>query len=165
MNGQPPEQPEPQLRPTSVAMLAVAAVVAGVGGWVLFGKFYSDLPRLSVIPALTLLVLSVVESIAAGSTRARINRRPGTEPINPLAVARYVLVAKASAAAGALFTGAYGGVLLWVWTRRGELAAAGADVLPAALGWVFSVLLTAAALWLEYSCRIPRRPDEDSPDR
>ena len=63
-----------------------------------------------------------------------------------------------------LFTGGYLGILLWVGTNRGRLAAAGNDVLPTALGAGASLLLLLAALWLERSCRIPKGPDdEDQP--
>lgn len=146
----------------------VVAAVAAAAGWVLFNEFYGALPPVSLLPALTLLVLAVVEGITAVSTRSRVERRTGAQPLNPLTVARYVLVAKASSVAGALFTGAYLGVLAWVWTHRGQLAAASDDVLPAALGTGAALLLLLAALWLERSCRIPKRPDdedESTPDR
>lgn len=157
-------QPEPKVRPTSIATLVVVAAVAAAAGWVLFSQFYGALPPVSLLPALTLLVLAVVEGITAASTRSRVERRPGTQPVNPLTVARYVAVAKASSVAGAIFTGGYLGILLWVGTNRSRLAAAGNDVLPTALGAGASLLLLLAALWLERSCRIPKGPDdEDQP--
>ncbi len=155
------DEPEPQVRPTSPAALVLAAVVAGAGGWVLFDRFYGVLPALPVLPGVTLLLVAAVEGIAAWTTGRRINRAPGTEPVNPLVVARYVLVAKASATAGALFAGAYGGILLWVVQQRDQLKAAGDDVVPAAAGLVGSGLLVLAALWLERSCRIPEQPEDD----
>jgi hypothetical protein len=156
--------PEPRVRPTSVPTLVLVAVVAAALGWVLFSRFYGSLPPVSLLPALTLLVLAVVEGITAVSTRSRVERRPGTQPVNPLTVARYVLIAKASSVAGAIFLGGYAGILAWVLAHRGRLAAAADDVLPAALGAGASVLLVLAALLLERSCRIPDRPDdEDEP--
>ncbi len=155
------DEPEPRVRPTSPAALVVAAVVAGVGGWVLFDRFYGVIPALPVLPGVTLFLVAAVEGIAAWTTARRIDRAPGTVPVNPLVVARYVLVAKASATAGALFTGAYGGILLWVVQQRDRLTAAADDVLPAAAGLIGSVLLVVAALWLERSCRIPDRPEDD----
>jgi hypothetical protein len=153
--------PEPKVRPTSVPTLVLVAVAVAALGWVLFGRFYGSLPPVSLLPALTLLVLAVVEGITAVSTRSRVERRPGTQPVNPLTVARYVLVAKASSVAGAIFLGGYAGILAWVWTYRGRLAAAADDVLPAALGAGAALLLVLAALWLERSCRIPDRPDDE----
>ena len=40
---------------------------------------------------------------------ARIERKPGREPVDPLAVARFVVLAKASSLAGAIFAGFYAG--------------------------------------------------------
>lgn len=153
--------PQPRVRPTSVPTLVVTALLAGVAGWLLFARFYGSLPPLPLLPAITLAVLAVVEGIAALSTGRRIAHKPGTEPVNALTVARYVLIAKASSAAGALFAGLYGGGLLWVVQNRGQLASAAADVLPAASGAVASLALAAAALWLEHSCRIPPDPDDE----
>ncbi|MGA8113455.1 MAG: DUF3180 domain-containing protein [Actinocatenispora sp.] len=158
------QEPEPQLRPSSPGMLVLVAVLAGVAGWVLFDRFYGDIPPLPLLPGITLLVIAVVEGIAAWTTKRRIDRHPGTEPVNPLAVARYVLVAKASATAGALFAGLYGGALLWVVRYRDQLAAAGDDVAPAAAGALGSIVLVVAALLLERACRVPHRPEDDDED-
>ncbi|BCJ32662.1 membrane protein [Actinocatenispora thailandica] len=156
------EPPQPRVRPTSVPTLVVTVLLAGVAGWLLFARFYGSLPPLPLLPAITLAILAIVEGITALSTGRRIARKPGTEPVNPLSVARYVLIAKASSAAGALFTGLYAGGLLWLVQNRGQLASAAADVLPAAAGAVSSMALAAAALWLEHSCRIPPDPEDEN---
>lgn len=157
-------EPEPRVRPTNVPMLLLVVVVAAVAGWLLFDRFYGSLPPLPLPPGITLFILAVVEGIVAWTTARRIEHRPGTEPVNPLAVARYVLVAKASAAAGAIFAGLYGGALVWVLQQRGQLAAAADDVAPAAIGVIGAVLLLAAALWLEHACRVPDQPDDSDDD-
>lgn len=154
-------KPRPRVPPSSPWLLLVAGVVAAIAGWLLFDKFYGSIPPLPLPPAVTLLVLAIVEAIVAFTTRRRIERRPGTVPVNPLAVARYVLVAKASAAAGAIFTGLYAGALGWLLHERGQLSAAAADVKPAAAGMLGAALLLAAALWLEHCCRIPESPEDD----
>jgi hypothetical protein len=146
-------------------MLLLVAVVAAIAGWLLFDRFYGALPPLPLLPGITLAVLAAVEGIVAWTTARRIARKPGTEPVNPLAVARYVLVAKASSAAGAIFAGLYGGALVWVLQQRGQLAAAADDVTPAAAGFVGAALLVAAALWLEHACRVPEQPDDEDDDR
>jgi hypothetical protein len=82
--------------------------------------------------------------------------------VDPLAVARYVVLAKASSPAGAIFTGLYGGVLAWLLVRL-DLTHARADVPPTATGLVAALALVGAALWLERSCRVPKPPEEDKP--
>ncbi|MQA28168.1 MAG: DUF3180 family protein [Micromonosporaceae bacterium] len=153
--------PEPRLRPTSPATLFVVALAAAATAWVLIGEFYGEVPPLTWLPALTLLLLAVLEAIAARAIKARIDRRPGTEPVDPLVVTRLVLLAKASSVAGALFTGLYGGVLVWLWAASSRNEHAAADMAPAAQGLGAALLLVGAALWLERCCRIPEPP----PDR
>jgi uncharacterized protein DUF3180 len=155
------ERPRPKVPPSSPWLLLAAGVVGGFAGWVLFDKFYGSIPPLSLPAAVTLVVLAVVEGIVAFTTRRRIDRKPGTVPVNPLAVARFVLVAKASAAAGAIFTGLYAGAFVWLLRERTQFPAAANDVVPAGAGLFGAVLLLAAALWLEHSCRIPEQPEDD----
>lgn len=153
-------EPQPSMRPTSPATLVVAALAAAALAWLGISRFYGDIPKLPWLPALTLAALAVGEGVAAHSTKARIERQPGREPVDPLLVARLVVLAKASSLAGALFGGVYAGLSGWLLIERQRLSHAAED-LPAALaGLLASALLVAAALWLERSCRIPAEPDE-----
>lgn len=159
----PPQQPTVQ--PTNPATLIVAALVSASVAWFLISQWYSTLfpKQLPWIPALTLFLLALFELVVANNTRARIARKPGRLPVDPLQVARYVMLAKASSLAGAIFAGFTGGLVLWLFTEL-RLAAAGKDLPPAIGAFVASLALIAAALWLEHSCRVPRRPD-DQDDR
>jgi hypothetical protein len=156
-------EPQPHLTPTRPGTLFVAAGLALLAGSWLVSQFYGEmLPRLTLLPSITLVLLAVGEGVAARITRSRIERRPGTEPADPLVVARLAALAKASSLAGAMFGGAYAGVLGWAYFQRDWLAAAG-DALPAAVaGTVSSALLIGAGLWLENACRIPKGPDDDA---
>lgn len=155
----PPSEPTPRMTPTRPGTLALAALVACVVGWTLGRRFYGDIPRMTWFPAITLVLLAVTEGLAARTTWARIARRPGTLPVEPLVVARFAALAKASSLGGALVGGAYAGLLLWEIGQRDRLAAAAADVAETAGAVVGSLLLVAAALWLERACRIPKRPE------
>jgi hypothetical protein len=147
------------MRPTRASTLVVAFVAAAVVSWLLIERFYGDIPQLPALPLVTLLLLAVAEGVTAKATRNRIERRPGTLPVEPLVVARLAALAKASSLGGALFGGLYTGVFLFVVQERDRLAAASHD-LPVAGGGVLACgLLVGAALWLERACRIPERPD------
>jgi hypothetical protein len=159
---QMPSEPEPSLRPTNVATLFVAGLGSAAVTWILIGRYYGLLPKLTWLPALTLGLLALTEAYVAWNTRSRLARRPGAPPVEPLAVARYAALAKASSLVGAIFTGVYAAVVLWLWLSSGRLSAAGKDLPSALLGLGTSIGLLAAALWLEYSCRIPPGPEDDS---
>ncbi|MFG2063398.1 DUF3180 domain-containing protein [Micromonospora sp. NPDC048871] len=148
------------MRPTRLSTLVVSALVAAAVAWLLISSIYYDrLPPLPWLPVVTLAGLAVLEAYAAINTRGRIERRPGRDPVNPLMVARFVVLAKASALAGAIFAGFYAGLTGWLLV---EPTRAAADDRPAAIaGLLASVALVAAALWLERSCRVPDRPDDE----
>ncbi|MGY0232628.1 DUF3180 domain-containing protein [Longispora urticae] len=155
-------EPEPSLRPTSPTTLFVAGLAGAALTWVLIGRFYGDLPKLTWLTALTLGLLGLAELYAAWNTRTRLARRPGTEPVEPLTVARLVVLAKASSLVGAIFVGAYGALTLWLWMS--SLDAAGRDFPGAVLALCASAVLLVAALWLEQSCRIPPGPKDIEKD-
>jgi Protein of unknown function (DUF3180) len=145
--------------PTRPATLVVAGLAAAAVAWWLISSFYSDIPSLPWLPTVTLAALAVLEGYVAINTRARIERRPGREPVDPLAVARFVVLAKASSLAGAIFAGFYAGLLGWLLLERTR--AASGDIPAASAGLVASLALVGAALWLERSCRVPKRPDSE----
>lgn len=148
------------MRPTNPATLLVAAVAAGAVAWLITKTAYGSMPKLPWLPPVSIFALAVVEAVMARTTKSRIEHRPGTARVDPLSVARFVVLAKASALAGALIAGAYGGVLLFLLTHR-NLSAATDDTPAAVAGLVGGAALVVAGLLLERACRVPRRPDDD----
>lgn len=140
--------------------LAVAGALAAVVVHLLVRLTYGALPAVPALAGITLGVLGVAEVIAGNALRARIERRPGTAPVQPLVAARAVVVAQASALGGAIVAGAWAGLLVYVLPRSGEIAAAAADVVGAAVGLGCALVLVGAGLWLERCCRTPDEPDE-----
>ncbi|HCT79886.1 MAG TPA: DUF3180 domain-containing protein [Micromonosporaceae bacterium] len=160
-----PQGPEPRLKPTSAATLVVAGLAAAAVAWLSVSAWYFDIASLPWLPAVTLLALAIVEFALGQQTRARIERKPGRPPVEPLAVARYVVLAKASSLAGAIFAGFTLALTIWliIEGQRNEHAQRG---LPAAaLSAGASLALIAAALWLERACRVPEDPDKTPPDQ
>ncbi|MEU7615457.1 DUF3180 domain-containing protein [Micromonospora rifamycinica] len=162
----PPRDQEPdgsKMGPTRFSTLLVAALAAAAVAWLLISSFYySGTPRLPWLPVVTLVALAVLEAYAAVNTRSRIERKPGREPVNPLLVARFVVLAKASALAGAIFLGFYAGLTGWLFAEPTNAAIE--DRPAAGAGALASLALVAAALWLERSCRVPES-DDDIDDR
>lgn len=148
--------------PTRPAGLVVAGLAAAAVAWLLISSFYRNFPPLPWLPTITVAGLAVLEAYAAQNTRARIQRRPGREPVDPLVVARFVVLAKASALAGSIFAGFCAGLVVWLVFEPTRAAAN--DVPAATAGLVASLALVAAALWLERSCLVPEQPDQDRSD-
>src|SRR6266540_2868675 len=122
------EPPKPRMQPTSLATLTVAALASAAIAWLVISHFYGVMPDLPWLPPATFFGLAIVEAVTAPSTKARIERREGTAPVNPLLAA-----------------------------GRG-LSHASADLPKAVAGLLSAAALVAAALWLERSCRVPPTP-------
>jgi hypothetical protein len=163
----PPDDPnKARLEPTRPATLAVAALAATALSWIAISNFWGELPTLPWLPPLTLIGLAIFEAVQAIVTKNRIDRKRGAPPVQPLIVARFAVLAKASALAGALFGGLYIGATSWLLSQKSVLAKVSDDLPQAVLGAAGSILFVAAALWLERSCRVPPPPrDETQPQR
>jgi hypothetical protein len=135
--------------------LAAVALIGALLAHLLLRLTYDTLPPLPVLAGSTLFVIAVVEVVFAFSLRARIQRRGGARPVQPLTAARAVALAKASSVLGALMFGAWTGLLIFVIPVRDSFAAASNDLVAAVVGMIGAVALTAAALWLEHCCKTP----------
>lgn len=168
-------EPQPRLRPTEPATLVVAGLAAAAIGWLLISHFYGSMPRLTWLPVIVIAGLALLEAAVAQDTWARVHQRgwgpalarfqrgsaATRPPVDPLVVARFVVLAKASSLAGAIFAGGYGGFLSWLLIESRRLTQAAIDLPPAISGLVASSALMGAALWLEWACRVPKSPDDD----
>jgi hypothetical protein len=152
---------QPRLRPTDPWTLLVVGLAAVALGWVLVSRYYGSFPQIPWLPGFTVFAIAIGEAVLARTTKARIDRRPGAARVEPLAIARYAVLAKASSLAGSIFAGFYVGLLVWLLAQRGRLTAASADIAPTVAGVVAALALVAAALWLERACRVPKRPEDD----
>lgn len=141
-------------------LFGVALATALVVG-ILVRTGYGALPQIPLFAGATFGVLGIAEAVGGNMLRARIHRRPGTRPVQPLVAARAVLLAKASSLAGAIMTGAWAGLLAHVLPIAGDVTAAGSDSLAGAVGIVCSLGLVGGALWLEHCCRTPDDPGDE----
>lgn len=149
------------MKPTRPLDLVLAALIGGLVVHLLVRAGYGSMPRLPLLAGVTLLVLAIGEVLLGNVLRARIRRRPGARPVQPLQAARAVALAKASSLAGAIVAGAWLGVLVYVLPRGAEVAAAADDTAASVVGAVCALALVGAALWLERCCRTPEDPRRD----
>lgn len=152
------------MNPTRVRSLLEVAAVVGLLAWLLLRYTYAYLPPLPWTMTATLLLLAVVELITALNVRARLGRRPGTRPIEPLIVARMAVAAKASAYTAAIVAGAFGGALVYVLPDVYQ-SAQRLDTIIGSAVLMAAGLFAAAALFLEHACRVPKSPEEEEAER
>ncbi len=146
--------------PTRKRDLTAAVVGAAVVGYLLVITLYRWFPPITVWTGLSLLAVAIAEALWARYVRAKINDGEiGDGPgwLHPLAVARSVMVAKASAWVGALMLGWWVGVLVYVLRRR-SLPVAAEDTTGTVVAAVSALALVVAALWLQHCCKSP--PDQ-----
>ena len=148
-NPQAPKS-DPSLRPTSISALIVAGLAAAAAGLAAAQLLLLGAARSALVAGDRAGRCSpIAEGLLAQNTGARIQRKPGTLPVDPLAVARYVALAKASSLVGALSAGFSAGLLAWLAMEphrrrpRDDLPTAGRR--PGRR----PSLLIGAALWLE----------------
>jgi Protein of unknown function (DUF3180) len=151
--------------PTRKLDLTAATVLAAVAGYLLVVLLYRWFPPITLLTGVSLLAVAIAEAVWAFYVRAKINDGEiGDGPgwLHPLAVARSVLIAKASAWVGALVLGWWIGVLVYLLPRRGTLKVAGEDTAGAVVAGVCALALVVAALWLQHCCKSPQEPPDDA---
>jgi hypothetical protein len=144
------------VRPTRLRVLLAAVLVMAAAGYLLAATAYAGIPPLPAFAPVTLVLLAAVEAGLALIVRDKVRGgRPSGRPMHAMQVARAAVLAKASSLAGSLLFGLYGGLFVWTFGRRGDLAAANADARVAGLSAAAALALVVAALVLERFCRTP----------
>lgn len=150
--------------PTRTRDLLAAAAIAAVAGYLAIHLLYRYFPPITLWTGLSLLAVAVVEAWWATTVRARIRDGRigvGAGRLNPLAVARTLAVAKASAWVGAVMVGWWLAVLVYLLPRRSELRVAAADTPGVLVALLSAVILVVVAMWLQHCCKSPGEPNGD----
>jgi hypothetical protein len=152
------------MRPTRLTTLAVVAVLAAAVTWGVLKAVYNSLPPLPWTGVPALLVVAVFETGAGRDLRRRIAGRKNLKPADPLVVSRMLVLARATALAGALVTGLMLGFIVYLSGMVSE-PVPGHDIISAALTCGAALVMTGAALYLEYCCRVPGGDANPGADR
>lgn len=149
-----PEEPQGHLRPTGPGPMVVLAVVGLIAGWALrqlaLRLGWAE-PRVSLGTVALLVFVAAVIGGSAYLTRRAV-RGDRTRLAHHQAVNRLVL-AKASALAGALVAGGYLGYALAQLGVQDPVAQT--RLWHSLAGAGAALLVTAAGLLLEHACRVP----------
>jgi hypothetical protein len=147
------------MRPTRWYVLLALGLVAGAVSYLITRSYYTDISSPTIYAQASLFVLAIFEGYTASLTKARIDGRQGTRPIDALVVARLVALAKASSIVGAIAAGGYGGFLGWV--AQVNSTSAHRDVKVSAVGVLAGLAMIAGALYLEWAGRVPKVEDDE----
>lgn len=157
-------KPNSMTNPTKAWDLIGLFVVAAVGTWLLVRVFYGSIPPIPVYAGASLYFVAIMEVVAAVLVRRRIAERrvgAGLHDLHPLTVVRILVFAKASALVGTAVAGVCVGFSFHVMPLVGTVRAATEDRTGVLVALVASILVVAAAVWLEHSCKAPHDPEED----
>ncbi len=158
------------MRPTRLSTLAAVALGCAAITWLVLRSVYQSLPPLPWTGIPALLIVAVAEAGAGRDLRRRLTRRPGiagrpgTKPVHPLLVSRMLVLAKASSMAAAVVAGLALGFIGYL-ANMTSAAIPRHDILTAGETCAAAIVLAAAALYLEYCCRVPAggpRPPTDA---
>ncbi|MGH3263624.1 MAG: DUF3180 domain-containing protein [Trebonia sp.] len=146
------------MRPTRAWTLLLVIVLAAVATWALLHAIYASLPPLTWTGVPALLIAAVIEAWLGRDLRGRIHGKRGARPAPPLFVARMVALAKASSQTAALLAGICAGFMIYL-SGMTSASTPRSDLIDVSLSFGACLVLLAAALFLEYCCRVPRDPD------
>jgi hypothetical protein len=153
--------------PTRKRDLTAAALGTAVVGFLLVMLLYRWFPPITIWTGLSLFAVGVAEAGWARHVRTKItDGEIGDGPgwLHPLAVARSLVVAKASAWVGALALGWWVGVLaylLYLLSSQPWLRVASQDTVGTAAAAISALALVIAGLWLQHCCKSPGDPTEN----
>lgn len=148
--------------PTRKRDLAAATGITAVVCYLLVVFLYRWFPPITLWTGVSLLAVAIAEAIWGYVVRSRIADGQigfGAGRLHPLAVARSVGIAKASAWVGALVLGWWVGVLVYLLPRRGTMRVAGEDTAGTVVAALCALALLAAGLWLQHCCTSPEDPN------
>jgi hypothetical protein len=150
------------MTPTKPSLLTAIVLLVGVAAWVIVSQAYGSMPNLPVVGAVSLVVLAIGELLFGISVRRRLHNpnTPVQRRLEPMFVARLAVLAKASSHAAALVAGVYGGFFAYTLMHLGK-PDINSDSRASGLSLLAALALMGTALFLEYSCRVPRSPDDD----
>ncbi len=152
------------LGPTRIRDLLGVAAFTAVVVWLFVRVSYGQLPPLPLLAGIVLYVLAALEVVIAVVVRSRVSRSEvgsNRDQLHPLTAARVLVLAKASAILAAIATGVWTGLLIYLLSQT-DSSAADHDTPAAVVGLIGGVLLGIAALVLEFCCRTPDDPTDES---
>lgn len=147
-----------KLRPTKIAALSWAAVIAAVIAWMVAWGFYGSFPPIKPVSSVFLFLMAGVCVAAGVYVRRKINDEEigmDRSQLSPVAVAQWMVFGQSVAWIGAILGGVYAGVGVHVALNAARLVAAQADIPGVVAGVIGGVAAAVGGAWLERCCVAP----------
>lgn len=151
------------MKRTSLGALIGVGVFMAAAAAILTTRFYGSMMAIPVTVSATLWLMVVVCLGLTWKVDKVTDEDHGigldNSQLNPMTIAQFMLVGKASAWTGAIVGGLYAGVAVYVIPNAGTLVAASDDLVGVLASAIGGVAMSAAGLRLERHCETPPPPD------
>lgn len=148
---------------TSLSALVGTALFVAAAAAILTARFYGSMLAIPATVSISLWAMAVVCVLLILKVRSAKNDEHGigldNSQLNPMTIAQFLLVGKASAWTGAIVGGAYAGIAVYVLPKAGELVAASGDVAGVVSSALGGAAMCVAGVVLERHCEAPPPPD------
>lgn len=144
------------------ALVGVALFVAAAAA-ILTTRFYGSMLAIPATVSISLWAMALVCVLLTLKVRGAKEDEHGigldNSQLNPMTIAQFLLVGKASAWTGAIVGGAYAGMAVYVVPRAGELVAAAGDLAGVVASTLGGAAMCVAGVVLERHCEVPPPTD------
>ena len=147
------------MKRTSIGWLVGVGLFVAAAAAILTSRFYGSMLAIPATVSISLWAVTAVCVFLTWKVRQAKSKDHGigldNSQLNPMTIAQFLLVGKASAWTGAIVGGGYLGMLVYVLPHANELVAAAGDltgVLTSALG---GIAMAVAGVVLERHCEVP----------
>ncbi|MCK7643363.1 DUF3180 domain-containing protein [Corynebacterium sp. CCM 8835] len=150
------------MRATQIPLLVATALFCAGAAAILTWRFYVNFIPISVTASATLWLMAGLCGVLAWRVRVHLDKgRIGLDrsQLNPITVAQWLVIGKASAWTGSVVGGAYLGMSVYVVPRSGTLVAASDDLPGVLVSFLGGLAMAVAGVILERSCEVPPPSD------
>ena len=151
------------MKRTSISALVGVALFVAAAAAILTTRFYGSMLAIPATVSISLWAMALVCVLLTLTVRGAKDDEHGigldNSQLNPMTIAQFLLVGKASAWTGAIVGGAYAGMAVYVVPRAGELVAAAGDLAGVVTSALGGVAMCIAGVVLERHCEVPPPSD------
>lgn len=148
---------------TSISALIGTALFVAAAAAILTTRFYGSMLAIPATVSISLWAMALVCVLLTLKVRGAKDDEHGigldNSQLNPMTIAQFLLVGKASAWTGAIVGGAYVGMAVYVVPRAGELVAAAGDLVGVVTSALGGAAMCVSGVVLERHCEVPPPTD------